>query len=106
MKRAVLLVDHGSRRPEANAQLEALAERVRERLPDRYVAATPSDAVSGRLLIVHGDDDGIVLRQWTGGSPAFEAALVALAGTDHFDVIDPSHRSWELVVDEIEQTIG
>lgn len=34
----MLLVDHGSRRAEANAQLEALAARVRERLPDRHVA--------------------------------------------------------------------
>jgi len=29
--RAILLVDHGSRRPEANAQLDALAALVRER---------------------------------------------------------------------------
>jgi sirohydrochlorin ferrochelatase len=35
--RAILLVDHGSRRPEANALLEALAERLRRRLPDRLV---------------------------------------------------------------------
>ena len=35
--RAVVLVDHGSRAPEANALLEALAERVRARLPDRLV---------------------------------------------------------------------
>lgn len=31
-RRAVLLVDHGSRRPEAAAQLDALARRVAERL--------------------------------------------------------------------------
>lgn len=31
MKRAILLVDHGSRRAEANAQLEAVADRVRTR---------------------------------------------------------------------------
>ena len=35
--RAIVLVDHGSRRPEANAQLEALAERVREREPGTLV---------------------------------------------------------------------
>ncbi|HVH20539.1 MAG TPA: CbiX/SirB N-terminal domain-containing protein [Myxococcota bacterium] len=35
--RAVVLVDHGSRREEANAQLEALAERVREREPGTLV---------------------------------------------------------------------
>ena len=37
MQRAVLLVDHGSRRTEANAQLEALAAQLREKLPDRNV---------------------------------------------------------------------
>lgn len=39
VKRAVLLVDHGSRRKEANAQLDALARLVRARMPDRFVAA-------------------------------------------------------------------
>ena len=38
MRRAVLLVDHGSRRSEANAVLEELAGRLRTRLPDRIVA--------------------------------------------------------------------
>lgn len=37
MKRALLLVDHGSRRAEANAQLEALAALVQARLPDVIV---------------------------------------------------------------------
>ena len=31
MKRAILLVDHGSRRAEANALLEEIADRIRER---------------------------------------------------------------------------
>lgn len=35
--RAILLVDHGSREPEANAVLEAVAARLRLRLPDRIV---------------------------------------------------------------------
>jgi sirohydrochlorin ferrochelatase len=34
---AILLVDHGSRREEANAQLEAIARRIRERDPERIV---------------------------------------------------------------------
>ncbi len=38
MKRAILLVDHGSRRPEANALLEEVAERIRPRIPDSIVA--------------------------------------------------------------------
>lgn len=33
-ERAILLVDHGSRRPQANAQLEDLADRVRTLRPD------------------------------------------------------------------------
>ena len=37
--RAILLVDHGSRRPEANAQLEALAEQVRAREPGTLVVS-------------------------------------------------------------------
>ena len=37
MKPAILLVDHGSRHREANLQLESLAERVRQRLPERVV---------------------------------------------------------------------
>ncbi len=37
MKRAIVLVDHGSRVAEANAQLEAVAERLRERVPERVV---------------------------------------------------------------------
>jgi len=35
--RAVLLVDHGSRRPEANEALASAAEALRRRLPDRVV---------------------------------------------------------------------
>jgi sirohydrochlorin ferrochelatase len=37
MKRAILLVDHGSRRAEANAQLEDVADQVRERAVESIV---------------------------------------------------------------------
>jgi sirohydrochlorin ferrochelatase len=37
VKRAILLVDHGSRRIEANEQLERMAELVAERVPDAIV---------------------------------------------------------------------
>jgi len=43
MKRAVLLVDHGSRRPEANALLERLAAALRER-EDRFVTIAHLEA--------------------------------------------------------------
>ncbi len=37
MTRAILLVDHGSRRAEANAQLEDVADQVRRRAPESIV---------------------------------------------------------------------
>ena len=37
MTRAILLVDHGSRRPEANDLVEQVAAKVRERAPDRTI---------------------------------------------------------------------
>ncbi len=37
MSRAILLVDHGSRRAEANAELQRVAEQVAERAPDWVV---------------------------------------------------------------------
>jgi sirohydrochlorin ferrochelatase len=43
MKRAVLIVDHGSRLPEANELLDAVAARVRERMPDRLVRTAHLD---------------------------------------------------------------
>ena len=39
MKRALVIVDHGSRVEAAHAHLEAIAERVRERAPDWIVRA-------------------------------------------------------------------
>lgn len=43
MARAVLIVDHGSRRPEANEQLDALVEQVRKRLPGHIVSGAHLD---------------------------------------------------------------
>ncbi|MCP4006500.1 MAG: hypothetical protein GY725_20170 [bacterium] len=43
MKRAILLVDHGSRLPEANAQLTDVADAIRSRAPERIVAVAHLD---------------------------------------------------------------
>ncbi|MCP3983352.1 MAG: cobalamin biosynthesis protein CbiX [bacterium] len=37
--RGIVLIDHGSREPSANAQLDMLAEEIATRLPDRVVRA-------------------------------------------------------------------
>jgi len=66
-RRAIVLIDHGSRRPEANAMLETVAAALRRRVPERIVAvahmelAPPSlaDAVAAcveagaRDIVVH-----------------------------------------------------
>ena len=49
MKRAVVLVDHGSRRDEANAQLEVVAERLRDRLPDRLIVTAHLEIVEPNI---------------------------------------------------------
>lgn len=38
MKRAILLVDHGSRRSEANELLGDVADQLAQRVPDRFVS--------------------------------------------------------------------
>lgn len=50
MKRALLLVDHGSRRPEANAVLEGVAELVRARRPDWIVQVAHMELASPSLV--------------------------------------------------------
>lgn len=49
MKRALVLVDHGSRHGGANAQLDALAARVAARLPDWIVRAAHLELVPPSL---------------------------------------------------------
>jgi sirohydrochlorin ferrochelatase len=67
--RAILLVDHGSRRPDANAQLEALAEALRARLPDRVVriahleVAEPSVAQGFAACVAAGAQE-IAVHPW------------------------------------------
>ena len=66
MKPAILLVDHGSRRPEANAQLDELAARLRRRAPDRVVEvahmelAPPSIAEGLAACVAAGARDVVV----------------------------------------------
>ncbi len=66
MTRAILLVDHGSRQPEANALLDEVAERVRRRVPDRVVCvahmelAPPTLAEGLDACVAAGADDVVV----------------------------------------------
>jgi sirohydrochlorin ferrochelatase len=46
---AIVLVDHGSRRPEANEQLDEIARRIRTRDPDRIVRVAHMEIASPSL---------------------------------------------------------
>jgi sirohydrochlorin ferrochelatase len=48
--RAIVVVDHGSRRPEANAQLEALAAELRAREPDTLIRTAHLEVVAPDLV--------------------------------------------------------
>ncbi len=66
MKRAILLIDHGSRRAEANRLLEAVAERLRRRAPEHIVAvahmelAAPSLAEGIAACVAQGAESVVV----------------------------------------------
>ena len=66
---AVVLVDHGSRAPAANAQLEAVAQALRARLPAHFVAhahleiAPPNFASAVRACAAAGARE-VVVAPW------------------------------------------
>lgn len=78
-------------------------------LPGRYARTSPLLLlpITGQVVAVHGTDDSIVplaqSERYVAAAEAAgtEATLHAVAGADHFDVIDPGHRSWEIVLEEL-----
>jgi sirohydrochlorin ferrochelatase len=69
VKRAILLVDHGSRRPEANAQLESLAALLAERVPETVVRfahmeLAPPDVAAGVAACAAAGADEIVVHPY------------------------------------------
>jgi sirohydrochlorin ferrochelatase len=69
VKRAILLVDHGSRRPEANAQLEAVAAEVAKRAPDVFVTCAhmelaPPDIAAGIAACAGAGADAVVVHPY------------------------------------------
>ena len=88
MSRALVILDHGSRRAEAHDHLEWLAERVRSRAPDLVVAvahleiAQPSLAVTIDACVAQGVDEIAV-------HPLFLAPGLHLSR----DVVQKAHAS-------------
>lgn len=82
-----------------------------DEVPERYArtspaALAPTDAT---VVAVHGTADTIVpLRQSERYVAAAEAVggrarLRTVEGADHFDVIDPDHEAWAVVLEELER---
>lgn len=68
-RRALLLVDHGSRRAEANALLERIAERLAERVPEAIVRVAhleiaPPDIGAGIDACVAAGAQRVVVLPW------------------------------------------
>jgi len=69
VKRALLLVDHGSRRAEANAVIEALAQQLRARKPDwvietAHMELAAPDIAEGLAACVRLGADEIVVHPY------------------------------------------
>jgi acetyl esterase/lipase len=61
-----------------------------DEVPDRYAQVTPPAVVP--LLTVHGTADDVVAAKYAGDP-------VEIPDANHFDVINPDHRSWRVVRD-------
>lgn len=76
-----------------------------QEVPERYEVATPREDLGGALVMVWGDADTNVPLAYAITGDRFADAVIQIAGADHFDVIDPTHRAWTVVVDVLDNTL-
>jgi acetyl esterase/lipase len=89
--------------------IAALLGGTPEEVPDRYGAASPAELIplgAAQLLVHGGRDDVVPVTQSRSYAEAARAAgddaeLVELADADHFDVIDPRHEAWRIVIEAL-----
>ncbi len=83
-------------------------------LPERYAHASPAARLPlgiGQLLI-HGAADDIVPPSQSrvyyekARAAGDDIELVELPGADHFDVVDPAHEAWLVVVQRLPRLLG
>lgn len=83
-------------------------------VPERYASSSPAalSPLGVPQLLVHGGLDEIVpvaqSRGYAEGSRARgdDVELVELPDADHFDVIDPGHAAWGVVIDRLPALAG
>jgi len=83
-----------------------------EDVPERYAATSPVSLLplGVSTLLVHGTADTIVpptqSRSYASAATAAGdvVELAELAGADHFDVIDPTHAGWAVVVEWLQHS--
>lgn len=75
-----------------------------DEVPDNYADGQPVPAAfAGRVVLLHGDKDDSVPLAQSYAIASHVDRLEVLNDVDHFDVIDPDHRSWHIVFDELAQ---
>lgn len=73
-------------------------------VPDNYAAGQPVPAAfAGRVILLHGDKDDSVPLAQSYAMAGHVDRLEVLNDVDHFDIIDPEHLSWRIVLDELTQ---
>jgi len=71
-------------------------------VPDSYRAGQPTPTeFSGRIVLLHGDNDDSVPLAQSHTIADHVDRFDVLADTDHLDVIDPTHVTWNIVFDEL-----
>ena len=71
-----------------------------DEFPERYAEANPARAAAVPRVLIHGDADDIVPVELTRRFSA-PAKRIEMPGAGHFDVIDPAHETWNIVLAEL-----
>ena len=69
-----------------------------DEVPERYTIATPGVADGVAVTVVRGTADVDVPAAYTIPPGAGSVTVVDVAGDDHFDLIDPTSRSWTAAI--------
>jgi len=85
----------------SNGAVQLLLGGEPSEVPERYAAATPREDMDAEMLIVWGDADTNVPLRYAIVGDRSRDAVVEVSGGDHFDVIDPTHEMWAVVVDAL-----